>query len=290
MSISPPTNSSALVAYQSPESLIYKSQKIAEHPSLPKTTWHVEPNSAYSVTRIKTKIVDGKPVTSSTTYEVIDAVGSSYSSSMVFIIGPKGGKGKPKVMKVVGSCKHEYEIAQLWKNKTVGLMISPKAHLVDDDKELLIMHKYDGTLYERILNLTPEQKLEAICQISSGLADLHSLKINHSDIKLTNILYDKRKNRYDIIDFEYSQTPKNNIPNRRDDIEDFREVIHSILSDRKYTPQELRLNEKSISKLGYSEEVLKYIKDVATHKNYSAQAISHLFHKALEEYRNPILT
>ncbi len=215
-------------------------------------------------------------------------LGSGFNGQ-VYLLQPEGKeKRKAKAVKVSSneSLLHELKISLLWPLNTVGLMIRPKAHLTTEIGEMLIMHKYDSPLNKIYMTLSSEQKLEALYQVSFGLAMLHSLKITHGDIKIENILYDKLKNRYDLSDFEYSRV--NNEEERKYDIKCLMSVIHSILfgSSQTYETSNLKYYQDTLLKIGYSPIVIDLILDILMQDNYSAAEICRQCCIALEKFKN----
>lgn len=180
---------------------------------------------------------------------------------------------------------YEYNILMKWENKSTGLMIRPKAFLENGLLKILVMHKYDRTLRTCIPHMNHLQKLEAAFQISQGVTCLHKLNVAHNDLGLNNILYDHRKNRYDIIDFESSiiLNPNEGNAYKQSDVDDLRSVIRGILLEQ---PKMLSTKLEDVSKIGYTKEITELIQDFESDRHTSAQHIAEIFEKALLTFKN----
>ncbi len=102
------------------------------------------------------------------------------------------------------SIQEEFRIPFSWPNYTLGLSLHPKGFIpavAPYIPEMIIMPKYDGVLKNLLPNLSAAGRLDAIVQVSSGLATLHRLGLFHDDLSLSNIAYHLATKRFDIIDF-----------------------------------------------------------------------------------------
>ncbi len=75
-------------------------------------------------------------------------------------------------------------------------------------EECLIMRKYEMTLDRALPSVSKNERLEAMLQISKGLADLHGMGIAHRDVHLNNMMYDTRRNAWYLIDVTSPLTSK----------------------------------------------------------------------------------
>ncbi len=145
------------------------------------------------------------------------------------------GSKKKAYKELKSDLSNEFELSKKWENKSVGLTIHPKAYFPasEGQENMIVLHKYDFTL-NRIKNeMVLEQRLDAICQISQGVATLQSLKIAHNDIKQDNVMYDQTLNRYDIIDFGNAEAPVEP-SDLRGDVAMLRNLVFMILGTSKY--------------------------------------------------------
>lgn len=136
-----------------------------------------------------------------------------YMPSAPFALMPVE-KGRVKAIKIYKEActwlsDKEYKIAMMWPNGATGLQLHPKCyikflHQTDSERRNfmgIVMHKYDGSIGDIVETMTPEERLDASCQLISGLATLQSLGIDHGELHINNVLWDRKKKRYDIIDF-----------------------------------------------------------------------------------------
>ncbi len=164
--------------------------------------WHYDQNS-FNFSRARTK----NGTTYTTHYDVGESLGNG-ANGVVHVLTPtESQKGrKLKAFKYsTDSMKREYEISLNWPNKSTGLLLRPKAYLLGFGNgalgNMIVMHKYDGSLADFYLAMNRAERLEAVCQISQGLVTLHDLHILHGDLRLANIFCDENMNRYDLGDF-----------------------------------------------------------------------------------------
>ncbi|MES2121774.1 MAG: hypothetical protein V4492_03225 [Chlamydiota bacterium] len=157
--------------------------------------------------------------------------------SCIFLLRTQDALCPPKAIKVNHSCVphllHETQtlnkIQGLLGRRSAGIHLSINAHFergklsIPTDRwaprsiieECLIMRKYEKTLGAALPCLSKNEKLEAMRQISKGLADLHALGIAHRDVHLNNMMYDARRNEWCLIDV----TTFNSKESMRDDID-----------------------------------------------------------------------
>ncbi len=190
----------------------------------------------------RTKKVDAKNQTTIkvSKYLFRECLGAG-SFGSVFLLHPDNVLEDPrgKTCKIQknqkNSLKSEFEIACLWPNKSEGLSIHPKAYffLQNNGFEIMVMHKYDENLDVLLANhLPPTERMEAICQVSRGVATLHSLNIIHGDIYAANVMRDRRLGRYDLIDFGKSQVgmlQDSCRKSKRYDVQNLKDLIYGIL-------------------------------------------------------------
>ncbi len=267
----------------------YSSSSIYPKTDFPSPTWHRDEKSGV-ITRVKTKRVNGLLSSYTTAYNLSELIGSG-GQGTVYSLKPNG-TGKTKAVKRGNSCEKDYAYSFLWPKNAPGLLMRPKALFSDQTTKLLVMHKYDCNLKECISSLTHEQKLDAIYQISRGVSRLKKLGIKHNDIKLSNIAYDKMKNRYDLIDFGVAKISKKEIKFHKSLKSSWSldELSLSKIIDRILFPDVDYVNTMSdklvaISQLGYSTKVTEYLQEYFAHKDFTPDKIADLFLKAIDEFR-----
>lgn len=217
-----------------------------------------------------------------TNYEFKEMLGSG-AVGTVFALRPQGG-GKAKAAKVVYGYRDllqkEFEIYLMWPKNAVGLPLRPKAYFNEKEKtcEILIMHKYDSDIKDILSQLTPQEKIEAICQASQGLATLHNLGISHGDLHLGNILYEKQKKRFDLADFNLSVVMKDEATFNalvKIDLNDFKEtVIKTILFKEK---EDGKSEREYLLELGYSDQAVKHLIEYLENPDAAAEQIYKIF-------------
>lgn len=184
---------------------------------LSETTWHQDTQD---------KIWRQK-ASKSTSYTLDRIVGAGSQGKVYLLHCDSGGKGK--IAKIASSSlKNDFDVSRRYPHRAVGLMLRAKAYLQTTKCTMIIMHKYESNMKPLISTMTTKQKVEAICQLCKGIAQLHALDIVHRDIELSNIFYDRAKNRYDIGDFGYAITSQNDIE-KKGDLRTFKRVVESIL-------------------------------------------------------------
>lgn len=193
------------------------------------------------------------------------------------------GMGKCKVIKWLHTPERaflEYETTLIWPKGTTGLLLRPKGCLNTPFGAFFIMHKYDGELGKSLHLLSANEKIEAICQICQGLVTLHDLRMAHGDIHIGNILYDKKKNRFDLIDFEHVTEDTDDF---KEDFEDLKICIEGIImGEPKYeSPREL-YELDDVIKLGFNLESAKLILDFMDSDPKDAKEILQCFNKIKE--------
>lgn len=215
------------------------------------------------------------------THYLQDKCLSSRSGAKVVLYKSQEGE-KCKVIKYREDTKraeYEYQTALMWPKGTTGLLLRPKAFLKTPFGEFFIMHKYDGEIEIALSHLTINEKIEAIRQLSQGLATLHELKITHNDIHMGNILYDKNKSRFDLADFEHegSTCDKNEV---NDDLKDLKNCIESIIMGQvRYSDKRELNNLEDVIKCGFNIESSKLILDFMDTDIQSANEILKYFTK-----------
>lgn len=252
------------------------------------TKWHC--NKTGSIfTRIKYKETAGKGYLLETCYKIDKRLSSGGIGGIgeVFLLKPIEGTTKAKAIKITGvwvDLEYEYSLSLSLINKTVGLAIHPKAYFSSDKQKMIIMPKYDGTVAAISSALSLEEKLNAIYQISFGLSKLHERDIIYGDLKLTNVLYNSTKSRYDIIDFGGSYL--NSGYDKANECGDLRDNIACVLMgiDYEYSPSENEIRE-SLSTSGYSQKVSILLFDLVTNKSYNSADIYTKSKLILEEYK-----
>ncbi len=254
------------------------------------TIWQYD-EATKKISRIKTQLLNGKIETNTTLYKSFSATEElGKGASNLLILKPEGnGKGKEKIAKTASlgnGLEDEYKISLKYPYKATGLMIWPKALLLAGDIELMIMPKYDGSITGIVASLKLEEKLNVIYQISCGLDTLHKLGIAHNDLHVDNILCSKKKNRYDISDFEFATIGNSELI--KEDTSDLRYFILAILLGKKQIDREtvdvtgLPL---CLTQMGYSTTVAKLVYDAVTNKKYDAGKICQQVKRALEEFK-----
>ncbi len=223
--------------------------------------------SEKEIQRLKVKIVDGQLQADVTKYQIGGRMAKGKYGA-VSLLRPEG-KGKTKAIKRFKDRYFtnrrenikEFEIMHLWPNGAVGLILHPKGFISGQSvkDEVLIMHSYDYSMSIAIYFLSLQQRVEAVCQIIQGLITLHNLGIVHRDLHDGNVLYDKRKNRFDISDFGGART-KNELGDEfekevnQKDIPDLVALIKFILfRDREAEDVE------TIQDMGFSRQVSEMI-------------------------------
>ncbi len=175
--------------------------------------------------------------TSQTINYVKDSCLGSGLYGSVYVLKPDEKTAKTKAIKFSDqkshSVKYEYDICLKWPKGTRGLLLRPKAYFETFFTDCYIMHQYDGTLADLLYQLTAKEKIEAIDQLCQGVMSLHELGIAHRDIHLSNVFYDKNRNRFDLGDFGCAKVSKLNSKDLsfgiQKDIVHLREHIESIL-------------------------------------------------------------
>ncbi len=301
LSVLPISTSTALIPYESAESVIAKVHRTKK--PLPSTTWQIDPKTD-KISRIKTKVIDGKEVTSTTKYKMGKRLGAGFGGE-VFRFEPEVD-GKAKAVKILYgatlgfymSLKREYDISLQWPDKTAGLQLRPKARLRNNNIDVLIMHEYNAKLDNIVSSLTPEEILNAICQISSGLAELHKRNIVHADVKMENILYDSKKNRYDLIDLGLSKSITKSKSEWADvvgsidigkntDLDKLQYVIEGIFYGHKQPYGDYK---EYIPEIGYLPAVNELILRAMASIHLGADVCCKLFEMAREEFQSPLLS
>lgn len=191
--------------------------------------------------------------------------------------------GKHKIIKWrddPGRAEMEYETTLKWPKGTTGLLLRPKGCLQTPFGEFFIMHKYDGEIKEILPLLSTEEKVESICQISQGLITLHDLGMAHEDIHIGNILYDKKKNRFDLTDFEHVIEDTDDF---KKDLEELKICIEAIIMGKpKYDMQRELYELDDITKFGFNLESAKLILDFMNSDLKDAKDILQHFTKIKE--------
>lgn len=176
-----------------------------------------------------------------------------------------------------GHAEIEYETTQKWPKGTTGLLLRPKCFLQAPFGEFFIMHNYDGEIKEFLPLLSAKEKIEAICQIAQGLITLHDMRITHEDLHIGNILYDKKKNRFDLIDFEHAIEDTEDF---NQDLKDIKICIEGIISGKaKYGFQAGSYDLDDIIKFGFNNESAKLILDFLNSDLKNAKEILQHFSK-----------
>ena len=179
-----------------------------------------------------------------------------------------------------------------WPKGAIGLLLRPKACLEEPfGGSFFIMHKYDGGIPIALSQLTVSEKIEAICQLSQGLATLHDLAITHGDLHVGNVFYDKIKNRYDLGDFEYAAEWDDKdefIEASNKDLDEFKTCIVSIIIGEAIYTNSCRKefhkldNLEEIIKLGFNSESSRLILDFINSDIKGAHETLQLFTKIKE--------
>lgn len=163
-----------------------------------KSVWHYDQkNEIFS--SIQTRNGESRM----TNYDVTGHLGNG-NFGVVKTLKPRENRKLKAVKYSDTSMKCEFEISLKWPKKSIGLLIRPEAYFPSTESgmpNVMVMHKYDGKLTDFYPQMNGEKKLEAVCQISQGIATLYDLHILHHDLYFDNILHDKRMNRYDVADF-----------------------------------------------------------------------------------------
>lgn len=258
--------------------------------SFPPSVWNLDDKSGM-VSRIKSKIIDGKVSAFKTQYTISDELGSGCYGT-VFLLKPEGNT-KPKAVKIIKETPiDEYGLSSQWPKNTVGLALPPKAHLRNKSYSLIIMHKYDCSMSYCLSKklLTPQQRLQAIYQISLGLQRLHALGTVHRDIGLKNILCDLEKNRFALADFGESIStnafPKESQTYFSKDIRHLiLRVIKPIIFGDNYRLKSLDQEFELIDKLPFSNTFKKQLHEFEFTK-FSNQETASFFEKCLQEFED----
>lgn len=160
------------------------------------------------------------------------------------------------------SIKEEFSIPFSWPNYTTGLSLHPKGFIpavAPYIPEMIIMPKYDGDLRNYLPKLSPEDRLDAIVQVSSGLATLHRLGLFHDDLSLSNIAYHTENKRFDIIDFGKTKRDASFMDR---DVAELKNLLVCILmgSDNLlFENAKSMVTEKALRAEGFSSEICPFI-------------------------------
>ncbi len=158
--------------------------------------------------------------------------------------------------------KEEFNIPFSWPNYTVGLSLHPKGFIPSAAPyipEMIVMPKYDGTLKNYLTKLSIRERLDAICQISTGLKTLHALGLFHNDLNLSNIAYHIENKRFDIIDFGKTERDASLMDN---DVRELKNILVSILMGDEnvlLTFEKLGVSEASLCDAGFNPEICPLI-------------------------------
>jgi serine/threonine protein kinase len=151
-------------------------------------------------------------------YKIGKEIGAG-SSSNVFSLEPEDKKKKIKAIKISRFAKNdfksEFEILNALPSSE-GVHLPAKAFFSSSLNSMIVMPKYEGTLFEIYNQMTPEMRLDAMNQLIKGLEALHEKHIYLIDIKLANVFFRSEgdKIRYDLGDFGLVSKDKDDFDRR----------------------------------------------------------------------------
>lgn len=173
-------------------------------------------------------------------YQIAEVIGEGHFSK-VHILQPEKNNLKSKAIKIAKNStielNHEFNILSSLEENHEGIQKSPKAYgpCMEGINSFMIMPKYDGTLFDlflvsvttsvgisekKINGMTSEMIKDAIGQLLAGLDYLHKKGIFLDDIKLNNILFRKKDDKfeYHLADFGISKAKTATVENDFDKI------------------------------------------------------------------------